>query len=349
MSPDNEHGNKVKKSKNPEVPIFFDINLCLTNCIYKCHHCYAESGLVTKKILSLADLRQIIEAYFLPLKIKGYNLHLSIDTQGLLYPEYPEWLSYLESVGMPQTHESGDGIPFNKMIVDRIETAQKHGLKSITFALFGINKTHDEFVGRKDSYKEILQFAKDWKGRLDYTWHIFLDKDNISQLIEIENLIQPLCKDENDIRYMVWRDKGRALNIKHLKLSINDLTQAGLEIDDPRFYMIFTEEKASRSPQYIQFYCDVNNKQIKLNMDSRQIFFEERNCMNGFIGNLHEIDWPTFAENIIRQRELQIKNQVDASRLVQFAKLNDDTVYNIYDIAEKWNSLYHSNHRSTAK
>ena len=273
-------------------------------------------------------------------------MSFDIDTQPLLYPEFPEYITYVKSIGFERSLASGDGIPFTPKVIERIEKARKNGLKSIDFTLFGLEEVHDWFVGRKGSFKEISDFARCWKNKLTFTWKVFLHKKNIQQLSEIEKHISLICKKECRILHCVWRDKGRAISCKNLKLDVLDLEREGISVDDPRFYMIFTEEKAARMPKYIEFYYLAIQKQIRLYIDYQFNMYEDRNCKTALLGNIYTIDFNALIERIIKQRKQRLAAKPKPEELAKQANLKDAKVYDIYDITERWSKKHWRNGNS---
>lgn len=164
---------------------YFQYFYTISPCVQKCRHCYIPDC-QKKKILSKKEIfNEINELKRLQEDKIIKDIKFYFHNEPSIHPQIYEILEKIKFEGMSyNTNLATNGFGFsnnngNKLLIQ----FAKSGVKYILLSLFGNEKYHDEFTGRKGSYFDIvnmIELAK--KNKIGVGLNLFLFNDNYEQI-----------------------------------------------------------------------------------------------------------------------------------------------------------------------
>jgi MoaA/NifB/PqqE/SkfB family radical SAM enzyme len=201
-----------------------------THCNYKCDFCYYKD-----KLNEVTDYSIILERIYLLKKLGAEEIDLSGGESSI----HKDWFKILEVCNNEFKHVSclSNGSKFKDK--EFLKKSKEFGLKEILFSLHGSNaKLHDEIVGRKGAFDDIIQAIKNAKElglivRLNCTvtekniWYMQEYKDLVNSINPKQLNFLPLnywdsAKTQKPIDYNIIADGiKKALNLIYYDIEVN--------------------------------------------------------------------------------------------------------------------------------
>ena len=203
--------------------------LDMCGCPNRCKHCWL--GVTPNGKLSVADLKFVADA-FRPFtnSLEVFD-HFREPDYASNYKELWQITAELSDTKTPHF----ELISYWRAVRDReyIPWIHSLGVRTVQLTIFGNEETTDFYVGRKGAFNEILQTIKLLRQNgIAPRIQTFVNKNNISQLPYIQNLLETLeidnfflhqgsCSGENEQFYDVWITPE---DVDKIPLKLIDLT-----------------------------------------------------------------------------------------------------------------------------
>jgi len=163
----------------------------VSNCQYRCAHCDGSKSDPCSPI-SLEKIQNTVDSF---LRHKGSiyeNLFVFISNSAFLYNDFPELVDFLNSHGVRYAKEPINGVRFDDAFFKtQFPGIASSSLDTVRVTLFGLEPTHDRFAGFKNSFHELMAFARAFiKHQKLVVFHLYITPENIGEIDALQQQIE---------------------------------------------------------------------------------------------------------------------------------------------------------------
>lgn len=167
-----------------------------SNCQYSCLHCDGAKHDQCDHI----PVQKIKETALSFLHHKGVlfeHLYIFISDSAFLYNDFPELVGFLDEHGIRYKKEPINGVRFDRFFFEsKFPEIAASSLETVRITLFGLKIAHDKFTGHKNSFNELMTFAKAFSAyQKQIVFHLYVTPESIN---EIGLLVQYLASEFPD-------------------------------------------------------------------------------------------------------------------------------------------------------
>lgn len=188
----------MELKKYDALLLFPQIGVCGQNC----KHCFTNDKL--KENRPFEDVKYIIDAMAETLAEPAITekAFLYFLDEMTLYPQVIELLSYCREKNVlpqPCLVTNGSGIAARQNGEEILEELKKCGVNGLMITIFGDEKYHDWFTGRKGSFQECIKATRMANAHGFWVaWNMYLTNENVDQLVKVARM-----KGDSKCRFMV--------------------------------------------------------------------------------------------------------------------------------------------------
>ncbi len=161
-------------------------------CYQDCKHCYAKSPTEVNRPKDLSEIKAILDKLAETNQglYKDYKISITLNDDPFTHKNIMEILEYikLKKLYIPRwIITNGYALARRKNITEILAKFKEMGTVGIVLSLFGYEKNHDQFVGLKGSYANLMKAIEIiQENELDYAINLFLTAFNLEDVISLK-------------------------------------------------------------------------------------------------------------------------------------------------------------------
>lgn len=162
----------------------------ISNCRYRCVHCDVAKDDLCKNV----PLQRIKEVALSFLAHKGSlfeKLFVVISDSAFLYKDYPALVEFLDTHRTRYNKEPINGVRYDQAFFDKIFPGiAQSPLDTVRISLFGSELTHNKFAGYRDSFQELMTFAKAFSAYNKHVvFHLYVTPESFDEIASLKKFI----------------------------------------------------------------------------------------------------------------------------------------------------------------
>lgn len=155
----------------------------VANCQYRCQHC---DGAKNDRCdpLPLEKIKAVAGSFMAHKESLFENFFVFISDSAFLYEDFPALVDFLNRQGIRYQKEPIDGVKFDKTFFKtRFPDIAQSDLDTVRITLFGLGTTHDQFAGHKNSFNELMAFAKAFSSHGKHlVFHLYITPSSLEEM-----------------------------------------------------------------------------------------------------------------------------------------------------------------------